>query len=403
MRKLLTRRTLCDTNSNIMKTKYLFLLACLFCCIIVSCSKDDDGPTDSITGIPDNSLAGPSPYVNPDESNVNIPNVGFTLEEIKGHRVVNMNMTGIFDQRTGNWLDLQGTATGKQNIWLEIDGVPRSIKIESLEAETRATKAKALIDVIFLVDNSGSMSEEADLLAKEIESWSTKLATMLDLKLGCVGYNDGWISGGMDLDTREGLSAFLNRDGYEGTSRTQDFVGTRAEGMENAAEDYDTYGECGAAALHFADKHFSFRPGANRLYVNFTDEPNQPGKGHEAFSVESVASQEDWKVWQGTIHTVFSGSDYYDEEYLWTELHEEKPWLMSDYTGGTSILDAPSDFEGVSLESLPVTGALANSHSVKFHFTSDLSTGLHTVKITILSPDKTVKAVREFTGVDFTK
>lgn len=44
MRKRLTRRTLCDTNSNIMKPKYLFLLACLFCCIIVSCSKDDDEP-----------------------------------------------------------------------------------------------------------------------------------------------------------------------------------------------------------------------------------------------------------------------------------------------------------------------------------------------------------------------
>lgn len=389
-------------NSNIMKKKYLFLLACLFCCIIVSCSKDDDSPTDSITGIPDNSLAGPSPYVNPAESNVSIPNVGFTLDEINGQRIVNMNMTGIFDRQTGNWLDLKGTTVSGQNIWMEIDGVPRSIKIESLEAETRATKAKALVDVVFLVDNSGSMSEEADLLAAEIENWSAKLETMLDLKLGCVGYDDGWISGGMDLGTRENLSAFLNREEAEwGTDRTRGFVGTHAGELETEAESYSTYGECGGAALHFADERFSFRAGANRLYVNFTDEPNQPGEHLKKFSVESVASQEDWKVWQGTIHTVYS--EYVDEEYSWwVEWEAEKPWLMSDYTGGTTIF-APSDFAGVSLETLPVTGALVNSHSVKFHFTSDLSTGLHTVKITILSPDKTVKSVREFTGVDFTK
>ena len=388
-----------------MKKNHVFLLVCLFCCAISSCSKDDDDSGISATGIPNNSEAGPSPYVNPAESNVNIPNVGFALEEINGHKVVNMNMTGIFNRQTGEWLDLQGTSTAGQNIWLEIDGVPRSIKTESTATKSRATRAKALVDLVFLVDNSGSMSEEADLLAKEIESWSAKLATMLDLKLGCVGYDDGYISGGMDLDTYENLSAFLNREGYSGTSRTKGFIGTNATQLTITATTgaYVTYGECGGAALHFADEHYSFRPGANRLYVNFTDEPNQPGNGKKMFSVESVASQEDWKVWQGTIHTVFSGSDYYDEDYEWREFYKEKPWLMSDYTGGTAIIDAPSDFEGVTLEALPVTGALANSYNVKFHFTSDLSTGLHTVKITILSPDKTVKAVREFVDVDFTK
>lgn len=384
-----------------MKTKYLFLLACLFCCIIVSCSKDDDGPTDSVTGIPDNSLAGPSPYVNPAESNVSIPNVGFTLDEMNGQRIVNMNMTGILDPQTEDWLDLKGTTVSGQNIWLEIDGVPRSIKTESLEAETRATKAKASVDLVFLVDNSGSMGEEADLLADEIENWSAKLATMLDLKFGCVGYDEGWISGGMDLDTRENLSALLNREEvFLGTDRTRGFFGTRAGELGLAAEKYSTDNECGGAALHFADKYFTFRGGANRLYVNFTDEANQPGESHKAFSVESVASQEDWKVWQGTIHTVYSGE--VDGYWEWTKWIAEKPWLMSDYTGGSTIY-APSDFAGVSLDALPVTGALVNSHSVKFHFTSDLSTGTHTVKITILSPDKSVKSVREFTGVDFTK
>lgn len=383
-----------------MKKWYLLLFAGLLCFAMASCSKDDDNDFDT-SGIPDNSKAGPSPYVNPAESNVNIPNVGFAVEEMNGHKIVSMNMTGIFNKQTGDWLDLHGTTEPEQNIWLEIDGVPRSIKTESTRTRSM-TKAKALVDLVFLVDNSGSMSEEADQLAEEIDSWSANLAAMLDLKLGCVGYDVGYISGGMDLAAYENLSDYLNRQGRHGTSRTYGFEGKNATILSNAAPEFRTSGECGAAALHYADKNFSFRSGANRLYVNFTDEPNQPG-GNEAFSVESVASQEDWKVWQGTIHTVFSGGTYYNENYHWTDLYSEKPWLMTDYTGGTSILNAPSNFEGVTLGSLPVTGALANSYNVKFHYTTDLTTGLHTIKITILSPDNTVKSVREFVDVDFTK
>lgn len=381
-----------------MKLRWLLLV--LLGLLLTNCSKDDDSGKDIelATGIPDNSKATPSPEVNPAESNVSIPNVGFATEKLNGYKVVNMNMTGIFNKLTGEWMKLHGTATGEQNIWLEIDGVPRSIKAEST-GETRAAK-KALADVVFLIDNSGSMSEEADQLAKEVDAWSLKLSGLLDLQLGCVGY-DGDINGGIDLGTYEDLSAYLNREGYQGTYRTIEFDGTRATELETAAPNYSTgWNECGAAALHFADEHYTFRPGANRIYVNFTDEPNQPN-GNAKFSVSSVVSQDDWKVWQGTIHSVFSGSRTYGESYPWRDLYEEKPWLMSDYTGGTSILDAPSSFEGVTLESLPVTGALTNSYNVKFHYTPDLSTGKHKVKITILSPDKSVKAVREFIDVSF--
>lgn len=384
-----------------MKKSLLLLLTFAFSSVIISCSDDEeDAPVPVVeAGIPDNSEAGPSPYVNPDEANVNIPNVSFALGELGGSKVVNMNMTGIFIKETGEWLNLQGTKTDGQNIWLEIDGTPRSIKAESLSTEMKSS-GTALVDLVFLVDNSGSMSEEADLLAAEIESWSNKLETMIDLRLGCVGYDGGYISGGIDMGVPSDLYAFLNREGYYGTSRTYGFEGSNAETLQGLVENYDTgWGECGAAALHFADDNFKFRSGANRLYVNFTDEPNQPN-GQEKFSVESV-TPEKWGVYQGTIHTVFSGGSYYLEEtYTWEPLYEEKPWLLTDYTGGTSILDAPYDFSGVTLDALPVTGALKNSYKISFYFTEDLSSGTHTVKITILSPDGTVKGVKEFT-VDF--
>lgn len=383
-----------------MKLKWLFLISLGL--LLANCSKDDSGTDAEIaTGIPDNSKAGATPNVSPEESNVSIPNVGFAPEEVKGHKVVNMNMTGIFNKQTGDWMELHGTGTSGQNIWMEIDGVPRSIKTVSTGENTRSSK-KAMADLIFLVDNSGSMSEEAEQLAKEIDDWSSRLSQLLDLQLGCVGY-DGAITGAIDLGTQEVLSGYLNREYAWGTYRTVGFEGARAAELETDAHDYDNgWNECGVAALHFADKNFTFRGGANRIYVNFTDEPNQPSN-KPAFSVSSIQSQEDWKVWQGTIHTVFSGSRSYNPEtYSWRDLYEEKPWLMSDYTGGTSILDAPANFEGVTLESLPVTGALTNSYNVRFHYTPDLQTGKHVVKIVILSPDGSVKSVREFIDVSFT-
>ena len=381
-----------------MDKKLLYALALGFCCITFSCSSDENGPGTGWDDIPEESLAGPSPIVDPAESNVNIPNVGFSVDG----NVINMNMTGIYNPQTRDWLDLYGTSINGQNIWVEIDGKPRSILVE--KNTSRVSRATTQVDVCFLVDNSGSMSEEADLLAAEIQSWSTKLEAMFDLKLGCVGYDGGWISGALDMDTPDKLYDFLNREGYTGTDRTYGFEDGNAETLVLAAANYETYGECGGAALHFADENFAFRSGANRLYVNFTDEPNQPGgESYKQFSVESVASQDDWKVWQGPIHTVFSGGDYYTETYSWRDLYYEKPWLMSDYTGGISILDAPANFEGVTLDGLLVTGALENSNTLKFRMASDLKSGLHTVKVTILTPDNSVKSVREFIDVDFSK
>ena len=365
----------------------------------MSCS-DDSGP--SASDIPDNSLAGETPFVDPAESNVNIPNVGFTLA---GKGVVNMNMTGIYIEETGQWLNLQGTQEAGQNIWLEIDGVPRSLVAERNSSETK-TRAKALLDLVFLVDNSGSMDEEADSIAAEIVEWSAELATMFDVRLGCVGYNEYTLCGALDMGTSQALNDYLNnREGYNwGINRTYGYAGTNAAELEAEINtgNYTTWGECGGAALKFADKNFKFRNGANRLYVNFTDEPNQPYQIEE-YSVESVSSTALWGVHQGTIHTVFS-DDYYrnlDESY-WTPLEEEKPWLMSEYTGGVTMF-APSDFAGVSLSTLTVTDALRNSYNVKFHYTDDLKSGTHDVKIVILTPDNSVKAVREFTGVDFTR
>lgn len=84
-------------------------------------------------------------------------------------------------------------------------------------------------------------------------------------------------------------------------------AGDDAVSQQNAAS---AYSGCGVLAL---------QPGATRIYVNFTDEPNRPN-GMELWPVESVKDPENRNTAQGAIHTVFSG-----HWHTWTPLQQENP------------------------------------------------------------------------------
>lgn len=357
------------------------------------------------TGVPSDVVATANPTVDASEINTAIPNFSSPIvEEGTNRKVARLSLTGI-QTPDNKWLQLFGTGNTGQNIWIEIDGKPKSIAvINSREVKTRSSVVRSLAqaDIIFLVDNSGSMSEEAEAVAREIKEWATLLSQTMDVKFGCVGYDGGFVSGALNITDVSDLSNYLNRT--TGVRRTYGYGGPDATTLQTEASAYrnGSSGECGAMALRFADLNFTFRPGSNRIYVNMTDEPNQPN-GHTKWSVESVNSNSeyyDWNTARGTIHTVFSDLTSYPDTYNWKDLYREKPWLMSTYTGGTH-LPAPSDFSGITLESLPVTGAITNSYIIRFNVTPELLSGKHTVKITIVSTDGTVKAEKVFEDVEF--
>lgn len=359
-------------------------------------------------GMPD-SKAGATPTLQ-GESNLTIPQPAFYVDE-NNEDILNMSLTGIQIPGTDEWMELFGTGHASQNIWVEVDGKPKAISVinsETVQARTRgamsriAPLSRAKADVVFLVDNSGSMSEEANTVAQEIIDWSTTLSQTMDVQFGCVGIDHNYVNGAIDITTVEALHDYLNnRNGYTyGTSRTKGYVdsnlATKASAYNNAG------GECGGIMLHFADENFTFRPGANRIYVHFTDEPNQPN-GNGGWSVESVntnSSYYNWGATRGTIHTVFSDLYNYRPDTNWTPLHYEDPRLFATYTGGTTI-DTDASFSGVSLEDLPVTGAISNSYIVKMNFTRDMLTGKHTVKIVIKSTDGKYQAEIIFKDVEF--
>lgn len=384
-----------------MKTKkssfFIVLLSALI--TLSSCLADGDqsivldsgAPQDEIAGIPGDHRAEPSPSVN--QNTTVIPNVQYTTEIEGDDVIVRLDMTGVQDPETLEWLRLVGTGGedgDRQNVWVEVDGKPKGIDVyNTIDDEEDANVATVKNDFVFLVDNSGSMSEEADAIARDIIDWATELSVNLDVRFGCVGYN-GNISGAIDLTTSSKLKTYLERN--SGTSRT---VGYGSSNIENAALSYSSVsGECGTLALRFADEKFSFRSGANRIYVNFTDEPNQPG-GSPSFSVEYVnPATNSWSSAQGTIHTIFSSTLGQEQIYV-----NEDPCKMSVYTGGTSFV-VGSNFAGVTLSDLPVTKAMHNSYVIRFTNVDEFMDGLpHEVKITIVSSDGHVQAERIFTIV----
>lgn len=347
--------------------------------VFTSCGEDDNpvvtDVTPTVPGIPSDKEAGLNPAIDPNDINTIIPNFNYTVNEEGGVSVIRLDMTGVRDPYTNDWVELFGTKHPNQNVWLSLDDSPKGFSITKV-----ANDKKSSVDLVFLVDNSGSMSEEANAIARDIKAWAAKLAQTIDIKFACVGYSvSGRINGGIDFTDANGLSEFLGEN--RGTSSTVGFKGDNADALHTKANNFGYTGnECGVMALRFADETFAFRNGANRIYVNFTDEPNQPGNNPE-FSTEWVKEITNWPSTKGTIHTVYSAYN------TWTQTinYREYPWNLSEYTGGTKLF-TDSSFNNVSLDDLPVSGALLNSYIIRFTNVAGVFDGKpHKVKITVKS------------------
>lgn len=361
---------------------------------ITSCMKEDSRTImldndNSSTNIPSDSRATPNPPIS--NPNTNIPNINYTIEEENGKSIVRIDMTGVQNSEGDDWLRLVGTeGNNSQNVWVSVDDQPKGISVHNT-IDDNNSDVIIKNDFVFLVDNSGSMSEEADAIARDIINWARNLNTILDVRFGCVGY-DGEITGAINLTTYDDVAEYLNNG--SGTSRTSHFGGSDYSYLRYSASSYfvsSSQDECGMAALHYANDLFDFRRDANRIYVNFTDEYNYSGSNSK-YSVSYLSSQYNWSTTSGTIHTVYSGSDIYGSDYG----YYERPWQMSEYTGG-SILYTSSSFTGISLDDLPVTSAMQNSYIIKFTNVEPYMDGnSHEVKITIKSRDGSVRAEKTF-------
>jgi hypothetical protein len=351
----------------------LFLLFFFMLILFFSaCNQTSTEPTADNSDIP----ADPTDVIVPNlQFNNIVPAATFTRADGNASRI-QVNLLGLVDPNTLDPIELFANYEGgTYNFYLEEDGIVKGVKLTKVSS---STTLKA--DIVFTVDNSGSMDDEANAIAARIIDLANYLSQQgLDAKFGCVGY-DGWVNGGVNLTDENTLEYFLNDRYYSsfgGTYRTYGFYGPDSASLEDNAWEYysDVYGENGVVGVFFADSLFNWRPGAQRVFINFTDEPTQPG-GVYKWSTANLCEK---ILGKATVHTVFSEDSSY---YSWSELYAERPWEMSNCTGGT-VKFVSNDASDLNLLDLPVTGALSNSYLVEYVTTG--SSGTHDVVITVTS------------------
>ena len=291
--------------------------------------------------------------------NVSLSNNGHT---------VRLNTPGIINPVTGEPIDL---VANRNNIYVLEDGKKRFFTVKKVGSANILP-----VDLVFLVDNSASMGTEADKVAEGIAGFAQELASRkLDVRFGCVGYNDwGDIDGALNLTSADSLELYLNR-GQTGKYRTRGFVGPDSAELRTVAEQFaDTVGgENGVVAVFYADSFFTWRAGAQRHYINLTDEPTQP-YGVYRWSTMNFCNTFAGKI---DVHTVFSADTVRNN---WYPLVNERPWKMSECTGGTAEF---IDKEAVNLDlrKLQIVNILENSYLIEFNTLNP--DGTHVIQVYI--------------------
>jgi hypothetical protein len=359
------------SNEIIMlKLIIIFLLSLKMIVAFNSCSSTSEP-------VPDNSDIPPNP------TDIEVPAVihknlvpAVTFTKTSGNETrIKVNLLGLVEPNTLEPIELYADyRDGLYNFYLEEDWIVKGVKLTKVSS---STKLKA--DIVFTVDNSGSMNEEADSIAARIVEFTNFLTLKgLDVQFGCVGYY-GEVNGGLNLTDHQILETYLNdRTNYNtGTDRTVGFYGPDSAILKQTAiEQYSIIKrENGVVGVLYANSLFNWRPGAQRIFINFTDESTYP----EGFYVWSTAAMCENLIGVATVHTVFS-KDTTLSSGNWVDLWEERPWDMSKCTGGTVIF-VSSDASDLNLLDLPVTGALSNSYLVEYVTSSP--SGKHTIVVTV--------------------
>ncbi|HOJ18914.1 MAG: VWA domain-containing protein [Ignavibacteriales bacterium] len=376
------------------KIKYLLLLAAVFSAsfVFVSCENEDYPYFIKVVPIVD--CATRQAEIPEDATAQNAPTVGtgnisptgvFTKDEC----LVFVNLIGIIDPVTNQAVELKYN----QNVWLTEDGVPQGMKVLN---QTNVTSSA--FDIVFIIDNSGSMYEEADTISAKIAGFVQYLQSKgIDLRAGVVGYDESsQIDGALNLSAGSMIISYMTDPNYSGTYRTKHFAGSDSAQLVARALTHPTeYGENGCVAIDFADKYFSWRANGTRVYINFTDEPLQSSGASSNYFISNFL--QNWTSAKGSIHTVYSISYWNgtvpDTASMsgWWYGGDERPWKLSEGTGGTTKFIHPNASD-LDLNSLPVTTAIVNASQLIFVSKDPSKT--HNVVITI--KDVNVEGRKEY-------
>ncbi|HEY6555869.1 MAG TPA: vWA domain-containing protein [Polyangiaceae bacterium] len=353
-------------HTSLRNSSFCLVLAALAAGCTIETDDDTQGELPGIPGDPGGQA--PATTIN----NIK-PAAQFSLDASESRRV-RVNLLGLIDPTTQAPIEFLSGET----LFVTEDDVLKGLRVTQADASNQLPS-----DIVFVVDNSSSMDQEADTVADKIIEFVNLLESSgLSTKVGVVGVN-GDITGAIDLHDAAGIEAYLKRSGRSGTSRTVGFDGANAATLTEEAQTMNPSfggGENGIHGIAFAEAAFTFRQNAQRVFINFTDEPTQPANKPE-WSTKTLCAR--WTPTTGTIHTIWSGSRSLEEtaSTTWTENVSENPAELSKCTPGGIVQSVASNASDLNLTTLPLTVALGNSALVEFA-TSDPDAA-HTLKITV--------------------
>jgi hypothetical protein len=305
-----------------------------------------------LSGCRENLSGGELPEIPPDPSgnlpaltkNNLIPTGSFST--FSGERR-KLNLSGIV---INNYpIDLKGTNDAEQNIWIEIDTTNKGILVKKVSRGNLLTA-----DVVFCLDVSGSMpSAVVDSLVNTVARFADIMYNYgLDLEFGGVGYV-GDIRGVKHL-----TGDVANFKNWAHSTKFIDPV---------TAVLHPTYGSSSLSqnavtAIKYADSAFSWRNGAQRIYILLTDAPISPSSQIN-WSNEWVINNQKGKA---SVHVVFIGDTAkYTNQWYPLNLSNQHPKDLTAATGGSFTL-FPETASGLDISKLPITNILSSSHLVEF-------------------------------------
>ncbi len=99
---------------------------------------------DSRTDIPSDSYASPNPVLMGTDIST-LPNIQYATVDENGIAVFRIDMPGLADPATGEWLPLYGTGDTRQNVWVELDDTPKGIAVRNVTTPLYGTTEESYI------------------------------------------------------------------------------------------------------------------------------------------------------------------------------------------------------------------------------------------------------------------
>jgi pimeloyl-ACP methyl ester carboxylesterase len=229
------------------------------------------------------------------------------------------------------------------------------------------------VDIVFIQDLSGSMSDAIDGVRSSAISFAADLqARGLNVQVGSVGF-----SGPGSIITHPGEGQCEAIGPVHNLSSPASFVSH----VEDAWYAYDGCDspENGLEAIEYAHRNMAWRTGAARAYILITDvslhHAGTSCNGGGPCTDQTIASIVSLVGGSSTIHAIAPASAY-ERTYE----GGADPWLLATGTGGSRLVLPASGY--VDLNELGITEAIAEV--VRLTFTSTTSTrGAHRLRIRV--------------------